>query len=62
MKALEGGYRPEAALAVLWKRWPPLQPSRGRLLCVRARGKQGTWLEGDGESNLSGFLKSYELL
>lgn len=63
MEALEGSYRREAALAVLWNHRPVTQPSWGhRLLRVRARGKQGMWMERDGESNLSGFLKSCELL
>lgn len=29
---------------------------------VRARGKQGTWTESDGEANLSRSVKSYKVL
>jgi len=49
----------EADLAVLWKRWPAIRPSP--LLCVRARGQQGTCMGRDGEANVSRFVKFYKL-
>jgi len=62
MKVLEGSYCPRGSISCPWKHWPAIQPSWGHLSCVRARGKQGTWTERDGEANLSRSVKSYKVL